>query len=98
LLNAALRGKAAALEQFVVNPPLSQADVIASVEGWTAYRDNAPTFLRSAIENGSVRALYLGFFSAGTGLGPGGAVGVDAPMPGQPESSLIPILRASPIA
>lgn len=72
LLSAALSGNAAAVEQFVVNPPLSHGDVLTSLEGWTAYRDFAPTLLQRAIESGSVRALYLGFFSAGTGLGPGG--------------------------
>jgi hypothetical protein len=72
LLDAALKGNVAAMDQFVVNPPLSQEDVISSLEGWTAYRDFGRTFIQRSIESGSVRALYLAFFSASSGLGPGG--------------------------
>ena len=72
LLDAALKGNVAAMDQFVVNPPLSQENVISSLEGWTAYRDFGRTFIQRSIESGSVRALYLAFFSAASGMGPGG--------------------------
>jgi hypothetical protein len=75
LLNAALKGNVAAMDQFAVSPPLSHADVVSSLEGWTAYRDFGRTFMQRSIESGSVRALYLAFFSAASGLGPGGRPG-----------------------
>ena len=72
LLSGAMAGSKAAMAQFAVNPPLSTEDVIGSLDGWNAYREYAPGFLRRSIEAGNVRALYLGYFSAVTGLGPGG--------------------------
>jgi len=73
LLNAALRGNAAAMEQFVLGPPLSPTHVVSSLEGWGAYRDNGSYLLQRSIEAGSVRALYFAFLSASTGVGIGGS-------------------------
>jgi hypothetical protein len=72
LLKAALGGNAAAQAQFAINPPLSPNDPVGSLDGWAAYQQYSQNFLRRAIESGNIRALYLGFFSAASGLGPGG--------------------------
>jgi hypothetical protein len=72
LLHAAAQGNAAAMEQFVLGPPLSPTQVVSSLEGWTAYREYGPGFLLRSIEAGSVRSLYFAFFSAATGVGIGG--------------------------
>jgi hypothetical protein len=80
LLRAALGGSAAAQAQFAINPPLSAEDAVGSLDGWTAYRQYSPQFLRGSIAAGNVRAMYLAYFSAATGIGPGGqAVGGQDP-------------------
>jgi hypothetical protein len=80
LLRAALGGSAAAQAQFAINPPLSAEDPVGSLDGWGAYRQYSPQFLRSSIQAGNVRAMYLAYFSAATGIGPGGqAVGGQDP-------------------
>jgi len=80
LLRAALGGSAAAQAQFAINPPLSVEDPVGSLDGWGAYRQYSPQFLRSSIQAGNVRAMYLAYFSAATGIGPGGqAIGGQDP-------------------
>ena len=72
LLNAAHQGNVAAMEQFVLGPPMSPTQVMSSLDGWVAYREFGAGFLQRSIEGGSVRALYFAFISAKTGLGVGG--------------------------
>lgn len=74
LLRSAQAGNIAAMTQFAVSPPLPDDNIVGNVEGWAAYRDFAPQFLRRAIEAGDVRALYSAFFQSAIGLGPGGSV------------------------
>jgi hypothetical protein len=73
LLAAAQSGNVAAMTKFALDPPLSTSTFVEDLEGWQALKQYGGQFLLSSIEAGDPYALYRAFFSAATGLGPGGA-------------------------